>query len=98
MSISDNLDRFQTVTRSVPIPLQVGEPISRDIIVSRTRRTSLQILRRRILGMHILSFTLSAEAVVRIHDVVLCLSRFSEIVSLEANIDRVGLRPSFRSS
>lgn len=40
-------------------------------------------------NMHTLSFTLSLEGVVRIHDAVLCLARFSEVVSLEAREDRV---------
>lgn len=40
--------------------------------------------------MSILNFTLSLEGVVRIHDAVLCLAKFSEVVSLEACTDRVG--------
>ena len=40
--------------------------------------------------MPILRFTLNLEGVVRIHDAVLCLAKFSEIVSLEARKDRVG--------
>ncbi len=39
--------------------------------------------------MHTLSFTLSLEGVVRIHDAVLCLAKFSEVVSLEAREDKV---------
>ena len=39
--------------------------------------------------MHALSFTLSREGVVRIHDAVLCLAKFSEVVSFEACADRV---------
>ena len=45
--------------------------------------------------MHLLNFTLSAEAVVRIHDIVLCLSKFSEVVSLEGVADKVGPFPHF---
>ena len=44
--------------------------------------------------MHLLNFTLSAEAVVRVHDIVLCLSKFSEVVSFEGVADKVG--PSLR--
>jgi len=42
------------------------------------------------LSMHTLSFTLTLEGVVRIHDAVLCLAKFSEVVSLEARQDKVG--------
>ncbi len=38
---------------------------------------------------HALSFVLSNEAVARIHDAVLCLAKFGELVSLEARRDRV---------
>lgn len=37
-----------------------------------------------------LSFTLSPEAVARVHDAVLCLSKFSDSVSIEARPDKVG--------
>lgn len=40
--------------------------------------------------MHTLSFTLSPEAVARVHDAVLCLSKFSDSVSIEARTDKVG--------
>ena len=39
--------------------------------------------------MHTLKFTLGPQGVVRIHDAVLCLAKFSEIVSLEARSDKV---------
>ena len=39
--------------------------------------------------MYTLNFTLSLEGVVRIHDAVLCLAKFSEMVSLEARKDKV---------
>lgn len=39
--------------------------------------------------MHTLAFTLSPEGVVRVHDAVVCLSKFSESVSLEARHDKV---------
>ena len=39
--------------------------------------------------MHTLSFTLTLEGVVRVHDAVLCLAKFSEVVSLEARKDKV---------
>lgn len=40
--------------------------------------------------MNTLSFTLSPEAVARVHDAVLCLSKFSDSVSIEARPDKVG--------
>lgn len=43
--------------------------------------------------MHTLSFSLTLEGVVRIHDAVLCLAKFSEVVSLEARKDKVGETP-----
>lgn len=39
--------------------------------------------------MHTVAFTLSPEGVVRVHDAVVCLSKFSESVSLEARHDKV---------
>ena len=39
--------------------------------------------------MRILKFTLSPQAVVRVYDAVLCLAKFSEIVSLEASAEKV---------
>lgn len=39
--------------------------------------------------MHTLGFTLSPEAVIRIHDAIVCLAKFSEIVSLEAREEKV---------
>jgi cell cycle checkpoint control protein RAD9A len=39
--------------------------------------------------MHTLSFTLTLQGVVRVHDAVMCLAKFSEIVSLEARRDKV---------
>ncbi len=39
--------------------------------------------------MHTLSFTLTLEGVVRVHDAILCLAKFSEVVSLEARKDKV---------
>ncbi|MCJ1464171.1 hypothetical protein MMC07_002784 [Pseudocyphellaria aurata] len=38
--------------------------------------------------MHILTFTISPEAVARVHDAVLCLSKFSDSVSIEARPDK----------
>lgn len=40
--------------------------------------------------MPVLSFTLPPEGVVRIHDAILCLAKFSETVSLEAHRKNVG--------
>ena len=39
--------------------------------------------------MNTLNFSMTLEGVVRIHDAVLCLSKFSEVVSLEARKDKV---------
>lgn len=39
--------------------------------------------------MHTLKFTLSPEGVTRVHDAVICLSKFSESVSIEAWRDKV---------
>ncbi len=44
---------------------------------------------------HALSFILSNEAVARIHDAVLCLAKFGELVSLEARRDRVSTLVGF---
>ena len=41
------------------------------------------------MSMHTLSFSMTLESVVRIHDAVLCLAKFSEVVSLEARMDKV---------
>ena len=43
--------------------------------------------------MHTLSFSLTLESVVRIHDAVVCLAKFSEVVSLEARTDKVRETP-----
>ena len=48
--------------------------------------------------MNTLSFILSPEAVIRLHDAVLCLAKFSEIVSLEAREDKVGLSTTNHTS
>lgn len=45
--------------------------------------------------MHTLSFSLTLEGVVRIHDAVLCLAKFSEVVSLEAREDKVRDIPTY---
>lgn len=39
--------------------------------------------------MAILSFSLSAEATARVHDLLLCLAKFGESVCLEARNDKV---------
>ena len=44
---------------------------------------------KRNANMHTLRFALNPEGVARIHDVVLCLAKFSEIVSLEARETKV---------
>ena len=46
-----------------------------------------------LMSMHTLSFSLTLEGVVRIHDAVLCLAKFSEVVSLEARKDKVRAIP-----
>lgn len=47
------------------------------------------------MSMNTLSFSLTLEGVVRIHDAVSCLAKFSEVVSLEAREDKVRETPSF---
>ena len=39
--------------------------------------------------MSVLKFAIDPHAVARVHDAVLCLAKFSEIVSLEATEDKV---------
>jgi hypothetical protein len=39
--------------------------------------------------MAILSFTLSPDAISKLHDALVCLGKFSEAVSIEASSDRV---------
>ena len=39
--------------------------------------------------MHTLDFALSSEGVTRFYDVLLCLAKFGELVSLEARRDSV---------
>ncbi len=39
--------------------------------------------------MHGLKFTLTPAGVARVHDAVICLSKFSETVSIEARPDKV---------
>ncbi len=43
--------------------------------------------------MHTLTFTLSPEGVIRVHDAVVCLSKFGESVSIEARHDKVRSHP-----
>ena len=47
--------------------------------------------------MVVLKFTLTPEAASKIHDLLVCLGKFSETVAIEARRDRVGLRspPSY---
>jgi cell cycle checkpoint control protein RAD9A len=40
--------------------------------------------------MAILNFTLSPEALSKLHDALVCLGKFSEAVSIEAVHDKVG--------
>lgn len=40
--------------------------------------------------MQTLNFTLTPDGVVRVHDAVLCLAKFSEVVGFEAHRDKVG--------
>ena len=46
--------------------------------------------------MALLSLTLAPEAVGKLHDVLVCLGKFSESVSLEANRDKVSFHGSRR--
>ena len=41
--------------------------------------------------MALLKFSLSPEATVRIHDLLLCLAKFGDSVCLEARSDRVSI-------
>jgi hypothetical protein len=41
--------------------------------------------------MVVLNFTLTPEAASKIHDLLVCLGKFSETVAIEARRDRVGL-------
>jgi cell cycle checkpoint control protein RAD9A len=41
-------------------------------------------------NMAILNFTLSPEALSKLHDALVCLGKFSEAVSIEAVHDKVG--------
>ena len=40
--------------------------------------------------MAVLSFTLSPDSVHRLHDAVLCLAKFDEMLSLDARPEKVG--------
>ena len=40
--------------------------------------------------MQTLNFTLTPEGVARVHDAVVCLAKFSEVVGFEAHRDKVG--------
>ena len=40
--------------------------------------------------MPTLAFTLAPEGVVRVHDALVCLAKFSDVVGLEASRDQVG--------
>jgi hypothetical protein len=42
-----------------------------------------------LLVMAILSFTLSPDAINKLHDALVCLGKFSEAVSIEASGDKV---------
>lgn len=42
--------------------------------------------------MALLNFSLSPEALSRLHDVLICLGKFSENVSIQALADKVGGR------
>ena len=48
--------------------------------------------------MTTLSFTLSPDAVAKIHDTIVCLSKFSELVGLDATSDKVRPYPPWRRS
>jgi cell cycle checkpoint control protein RAD9A len=42
--------------------------------------------------MVVLNFTLTPEAASKVHDLLVCLGKFSETVAIEARRERVGLR------
>jgi cell cycle checkpoint control protein RAD9A len=48
--------------------------------------------------MAILNFALSSDAVYRVRDILICLSRFNETVDVEASPDGVRLSPVTLSS
>jgi hypothetical protein len=42
--------------------------------------------------MVVLNFTLTPEAAAKVHDLLVCLGKFSDTVSIEAKRERVGQR------
>lgn len=61
---------------------------------SRLFDESAQILTRKCstqrAKMVVLNFTLAPEAAAKIHDLLICLGKFSDTVAIEARQDRVG--------
>lgn len=43
--------------------------------------------------MVLLNFTLTPEAASKVHDLLVCLGKFSDTVAIEARQERVGQRP-----
>lgn len=41
--------------------------------------------------MDVLNFTLTPEAAAKVHDILICLGKFSDTVAIEARRERVGL-------
>ena len=64
--------------------------ILRDILEKIVNKTfSLDIVDDRNVKMQTLNFTLAPEEIVRVHDAVLCLAKFNEMVGFEAHGDKV---------
>lgn len=53
--------------------------------------------RRRMRDMVVLNFTLTPEAASKVHDLLVCLGKFSETVAIEARRERVGVPESYLS-
>ena len=47
--------------------------------------------------MVVLKFILTPEAAAKIHDLLICLGKFSETVAIEARRERVGCRSPYKS-
>jgi cell cycle checkpoint control protein RAD9A len=43
--------------------------------------------------MAVLNFTLMPDAAAKLHDLLVCLGKFSDTVAIEARRDRVGFNP-----
>lgn len=48
--------------------------------------------------MVVLNFTLTPEAAAKVHDLLICLGKFSDTVAIEAKREKVGARHFCRSA